>query len=327
METVMADELISICIPTYNRLHYLQEAVASAQAQTHSNVEIVIANDGDNGELHAWCTDLAGRDSRVRYQKNERRLGLAGNWNAVARLARGTFLVIIGDDDRLLPEFVAKLLRFGREGTVLFSNHHVIDETGGRLDGEGARYAENYGRSVLSEGELSSPVEAVWRNSVPMSASLIRTVDVQRLGFKEDVNTPEIELFARLVQEGGRFFFTPEYLAEYRAHTGSATSSGLSVGVLARHLEQIAVPGDVETVKRAFLEGLLVTSVGQHLEKGDAAGARGFAKNRYYPSWWRRSPTVLLQKVVLRLPEPMAGPLYGACARAARRARALRRSA
>src|SRR5918911_1825747 len=102
--------LVSIAIPTFNRLDYLKEAVASALAQTYERVEVLIGDDGREEAIRAWGEEIARRDARVRYRRNPYNLGLAGNWNALADAARGEFLVIIGDDDRLLPEFVETLI-------------------------------------------------------------------------------------------------------------------------------------------------------------------------------------------------------------------------
>src|ERR1700691_2889836 len=104
--------LVSICLPTLSakRLPYLREALASALSQTHTNVEILIRDDGSQDAIRDFVLEQARTDARVHYARNEVRLGLGGNWNALAQWARGEFIVIIGDDDRLLPSFVSRLL-------------------------------------------------------------------------------------------------------------------------------------------------------------------------------------------------------------------------
>src|SRR2546423_11420789 len=94
---------ITIAIPTFNRLRYLKESVASALSQSYPNIEVLVSDDGSSDGTGEWCRDLARADTRFRYQRNQKNLGLAGNWNALADGARGEYMMLLGDDDRLLP--------------------------------------------------------------------------------------------------------------------------------------------------------------------------------------------------------------------------------
>src|SRR5688572_21415726 len=76
LESVMS--LVSISIPTYDRLEYLKEAVASARSQTHGKIEILIGDDGTSREIEEWSRAISKVDSRVRYQRNKHNLGMAG---------------------------------------------------------------------------------------------------------------------------------------------------------------------------------------------------------------------------------------------------------
>ena len=139
--------LVSIAIPTYDRLQYLKEAVASALSQTYERVEVIIGDDGPTNSIRAWCETVAMRDARVRYRRNARNLGLAGNWNALADAARGEFITLIGDDDRLLPDFVGRMVEAARpDADVAFANHYLIDEHGRRLEVESERCTRTYKR-------------------------------------------------------------------------------------------------------------------------------------------------------------------------------------
>jgi glycosyltransferase involved in cell wall biosynthesis len=276
--------LVTIAIPTYDRLEYLKEAVASALCQTYGNIEVLISDDGPAESIRQWSEAVAANEPRIRYRRNARTLGLAGNWNALTDAARGEFIVIIGDDDRLLPAFVSKLITAIQPNCqVAFANHYLIDEHGHRLEAESARHTRFYRRDRLPAGKLSTPSAVVWQNSVPISAALIRTSDVRRLRFKEDLNTPEIEFFIRLAQEGGSFVFSPEYLSEYRVHGKSETSAGLRSEKLARYLLPMSVPHEVECYKREFMSPLLTNAVGRCLRQGDYGSARAFIRSEYYP--------------------------------------------
>ena len=305
---------VTIAIPTYDRLEYLKEAVASARTQTHGEIEILIGDDGTSREIEEWSMAISSLDSRVRYQRNQRNLGMADNWNALADAARGEFIVIIGDDDRLLPNFVESLVKLiHADVSVAFSNHFLIDSDGRRLAQESVAWTSRYHRDRLPAGFVADVAACVWNNSVPISAALMRTRDVQRLRFKADLNTPEIEFFARLANEGAQFVFTPDYLVEYRTHPASATTSGLRSEALAARLCDIPVPADVEPIKREFMAGVLVDAVSRCLSRGDREAAHEFLRSAYYPHGARvlkPAVTYLAQAICADLPGGIGSGAY-----------------
>ncbi len=302
--------LVTICIPTFRRLHYLQEAVSAAQSQTLRDVEILISDDGDSDELRRWAEGAAQGDLRVRYRRNERNLGLGGNWNECVSAARGQWLVIQGDDDRLLPSFCETLLNIAAsDSAVLFSNHYVIDERGVRQERQSQEWTVRYRRHLLPVGRVADAARCVWNNSVPMTAALVRADVIKRLGIKTDLNTPEIELFARLAAEGARFDHHPGYLAEFRSHAESSTASGLFSERLVRYLEPIRVPASVEDAKRAFMAPLTRSAVDRLLRSGEHARARDVMRSRYYPHSWT-DPTLLAQALATCAPAVLGTRAY-----------------
>jgi glycosyltransferase involved in cell wall biosynthesis len=312
---------VSICIPTYDRLPYLREAVTAARAQTMSEIEVLIGDDGDSAELGAYCVAQGRDDPRVRYLKTPGRLRLAGNWNFLAEQARGDYVALIGDDDRLLPEFVERLLAAATNGAaVVFCNHYLIDATGQRLLEASLAATRHYGRAKLRPGPLADAQSCVWQNSVSMTASLVRTEHVRRLKFKHDINTPELELFVRLAAEGERFVFVDDYLAEYRTHAGSQTSQGLTIDRLAEYLLPVPVERHVEPVKRELMSDLLLSSVSLRLGRGDLGGARRLAGADYYPAAVS-SARALIQHLTLALPDSVAPGAYRTLGRLSRWAR------
>jgi glycosyltransferase involved in cell wall biosynthesis len=246
----------------------------------------------------------------VHYRKNDKNLGLGGNWNQCVAAARGQWLVIQGDDDRLLPTFCERLLQIAApDSTVLFSNHYVIDERGDRLEEESREWTVRYKRHLLPRGKVEDVARCVWSNSVPMTAALIRTDAIQRLGIKTDLNTPEIEVFARLAAEGARFDHEPGYLAEFRSHAESSTASGLFSERLVGYLEPIAVPEAVEATKRAYMAPLARSAVDRLLRSGERARALAVMRSRYYPRNLR-DPALLAQALAVRAPSGLSARAY-----------------
>jgi len=276
--------LVSILIPTLDRPRYLAEAIEAALAQTYRNLEVLVFDNGTMDETLQVAEQAARRDPRVRFRRNERNLGMSGNFNALADAARGEFVVAIGDDDRLLPEFVAKLVAaMVPPVRVSFSNQYLIDAVGQRLDDRTEAHAHRYGRDTLPAGVIENADVASWQLSIPMSASLLHTDDMRRLRFREDMNTPDIEFFIRLSREGAAFCFVPERLMEYRVHLGAESAGGLWSEQLVECLTPYKVRPEVEPYKRQFLAAMVVNAVSRSLQRGDMKKARAFLHNKYYP--------------------------------------------
>jgi glycosyltransferase involved in cell wall biosynthesis len=303
--------LVTIAIPTYERINYLKVAVSSALAQTYQNIEVLVGDDGNTLSIREWCEQQSQMYPKIRYQKNPHNLGLAGNFNALADSAKGEYLIIIGDDDRLLPDFIRKCVdAILPDGALAFSNHYIIDHNGKLLAEETRKWTEHYGRDRLSTGWLFDSEACVWRNSVPMSASLMRTADVRRLRFKEDLNNPDIEFFARLANDGGKFVFLPDYLAEYRIHPQSATSTGLKSERLVEYLIDIPVRPENERIKAGFLAIQMINAVSRCLMAGDQRRAKRLFFNSYYPATERSRLRGLVQRLSIGIPQPVGCYLY-----------------
>jgi glycosyltransferase involved in cell wall biosynthesis len=99
----MAAPLVSIVIPCYNQGRYLGEAIESARRQSHQAVEVIVVDDGSTDETPSVAA--AYPDVRYVHQPNA---GTAVARNRGLRESRGTFLVFLDADDRLLPEAVAR---------------------------------------------------------------------------------------------------------------------------------------------------------------------------------------------------------------------------
>ena len=88
---------VSICIPSYNRVGLVSQAIESALSQTETDVEVILIDDGSTDGTLGVAARYA--DSRFRIEKNACRLGLSGNMNRCLELASGTYVKILCDDD------------------------------------------------------------------------------------------------------------------------------------------------------------------------------------------------------------------------------------
>ena len=95
---------MSVVIPTYNRPHYLPAAVDSVLAQTFTDFEVIVVDDGSPCDVSAVLANIA--DPRVRIVRQPNR-GLAAALNTGVALSRGRFWARLDDDDLWMPEMLA----------------------------------------------------------------------------------------------------------------------------------------------------------------------------------------------------------------------------
>ena len=100
---------ISIIVPVYKVEKYLNECIDSILAQTFTDFELILVDDGSPDNCPALCDAAAEKDSRVRviHQQNK---GLSGARNAGINVARGNWLGFVDSDDMIDPTFCEKML-------------------------------------------------------------------------------------------------------------------------------------------------------------------------------------------------------------------------
>ncbi len=224
--------LVSVLIPTFDYGCFLDEAVASALAQTVTDIEVVIVDNasGDNTPEVAWTHALA--DRRVRYVRNPTNIGGLANWDRALALARGEYVKYLFADDVLVPHAIETLLApMVDDPGIAFSFSHWA-----RFDADGTAFAPlPYvaerpcvldGRSLVAnalcrvDNFLGCPSSVLFRRrdlaGAPGFARLLRA----------PVHVDSIADFIVFAELAGRGWcaYTPEDLTLLRQHGSSWTA-------------------------------------------------------------------------------------------------------
>lgn len=104
------DELVSIILPTYNRAEQLEECVRSVLAQSYSNWELIISDDGSTDSTPLVAKKITENDGRIRYHQNPVNQGLPKNKSTAISVSRGNLILIIEDDLTLEPDCLGVLV-------------------------------------------------------------------------------------------------------------------------------------------------------------------------------------------------------------------------
>ena len=127
--------LISVLMPTYETpLDVLHAAVESVLAQTYSNWELVIVDDGSSpGELHDALSQIERRDDRIRVVRRPANGGISAATNTALEAAAGEFVAMLDHDDELLADAlleVARRLDADPALDVVYTDQEYIDRDG-----------------------------------------------------------------------------------------------------------------------------------------------------------------------------------------------------
>lgn len=102
--------LVSICIPTFNRAGFLENAITSALQQTYGNIEVIVIDNASTDNTQEIITRFS--DPRLKYFKNSENLGLFGNFNRCIEQAQGEYIHILHSDDTIDPFFTERCIKF-----------------------------------------------------------------------------------------------------------------------------------------------------------------------------------------------------------------------
>ena len=137
---MVSQPLVSVTLLAYNHSKYVDRAIKSVLAQTHSDLELVVVNDGSTDETAEILHRQMDPRVRVFHQTNQ---GPSAAANRALSECRGKYLAIMAGDDLLPPDRIAKQLAEYRTGDsrILFSKVDFIDEDDKPTDTD--YYADN----------------------------------------------------------------------------------------------------------------------------------------------------------------------------------------
>jgi glycosyltransferase involved in cell wall biosynthesis len=221
--------LVSVLIPTYNRPQFLKHALRSALEQTYTNTEILIQDNASDFDIEALAAFFG--DPRISLVRNEKNIGMALNWRALALRAKGKYVAFLNDDDlweKSYLSFLVEKIERTPDSVLAFCDHWVTDEAG-RIDA--ARTAANsrrWMRDRIAEGEHKpfAHIALVYRSIWTASATLFRrdAIDWETIPPEAGVGV-DLYLAYLAARTGGSAWYCNKRLVRYRLHKGSTTAS------------------------------------------------------------------------------------------------------
>ena len=217
--------LVSVCVPTYNYARFLPDCIESVLQQTFTDWELVIADDCSDDGTSAIVLRYAESDSRIRYIRNEQRLGMNANLGRAAHSGRGRYLKILCADDWLAPQCLQVLFRLMEEhpNVVLATSAEIhTDDLGTPL-----RQQFLFGKPVSVVSGCAMLDKMAWIQGFGGNSSFFvrRSAYLQVGGYDSTVQyAGDWELGGRLCRLGD-YLHTDEPLFYGRQHSSSSSSN------------------------------------------------------------------------------------------------------
>jgi glycosyltransferase involved in cell wall biosynthesis len=284
--------LVSALVVTYNQARFIRETIASVQAQTYDDLQIVVADDASTDGTADVVAEMARHDPRIQLLRAPANAGITVNCNRALSAARGELTAWLGGDDLWLPSKIEKQVR------VFASDPHVslvgTDVEVFFEDGSPSSVARC--RVMHGGGTVDDFVRA--RSHIPTSSFMFRRSAMPDLTFDTRLRVVSDWLFNVECAARGRLGYVPEVLTRYRRWSGNMTATGAQRAYLDDRLISTDIvlerhPALGPAVMTARMHMLLQAGL-RHLRESDFAAAR-----RLFRAACQQRPTDVRPRLLL----------------------------
>ena len=157
---------VSVIVPVYKVEAYLQECIDSILAQTFTDFELILVNDGSPDNCGAICDQNASRDSRIRVIHQENQGVTRARANGVAA-AKGEFINFVDSDDTIPPHSLATLAAHADGATDIVLGKREKNRGYGQYPPPGEISHDKYREYTITASMLGGgPVARLYRKSL-----------------------------------------------------------------------------------------------------------------------------------------------------------------
>lgn len=213
-----SEPVISVVVPAYRRPRQTSDLIRSFRHQGYASAELVVVDDGvDDREVELVVNEHAAKDSRVRHVRNAANLGYCRNFVHALDVARGRYIVVLGDDDLLArPDALERYVDvFERHPDVGFVYSNLLQFNSAYEVDYVFRHFEDDTYFAAGLPSLSS----TWLKSCYIPGIGLRNrADWRSLYPSDEMLFPQVELIGKVVMSEASFGIA-DYLVAGRAHT------------------------------------------------------------------------------------------------------------
>ena len=213
----MANPILSIVMPVYNREKYITASVKSILSQTFTNFEFIIVNDGSTDKTVEIIKSF--NDKRILLVENEQNRGIVYSRNRGLALAKGEYIGMFDSDDIAYPEKFEKQIQFLKNNTDV------------GMVGSWVKHIDENGIIQQTKWKLKAkpefiPAIMLFRNYFVQATVVIRKTALPQNGYSKGFDIVEDSKMWFDVSLKNKVANIQEYLLNYRVHTGGISNVG-----------------------------------------------------------------------------------------------------
>jgi hypothetical protein len=209
--------IVSIILPTFNDLHYIETTLRSICAQSFTNFELIVIDDGSTDESPVRLRSLLASDNRLRYVRRDH-YGLNAARNTGLEQAQGRYLTFVEADALLHPAFLYTLVAEAdsSKADVVIGETHAFD------DGTPCNFPRASGQHKKTQDGIQA-CTALLAGQLDSSASgrLYRRQALADLRFIPDLHHAEMEFAVRLLPQTTKVISVRQALYGRRRRTSA----------------------------------------------------------------------------------------------------------
>ncbi|MCC6323472.1 glycosyltransferase family 2 protein [Candidatus Nomurabacteria bacterium] len=215
------NKLVSIILPTYNGSKWIKKALESVFAQSYTDWELLVIDDGSEDNTSIIVDSYVNKDQRIKYIKNDSNIGIQKTLNKGLKEAKGEYIARIDDDDIWVDKYkLEKQVEF-------FENNkdYVLVGTGVIMANENG---EELFRYLLPEKDYDIKNKLLGKNCFAHSSVLFRKDSAIKCGgYSEDKDTLHIEDYDLWLKLGtiGKLANLPTYSLKYTIRESSLSAT------------------------------------------------------------------------------------------------------
>lgn len=221
MEEQNRAPLVSVIMPAYQAEPFIGEAVGSVLAQSVTDLELIVLDDGSTDRTREIVRDFAQRDHRVRLVVNEENMGVARTRNRGLDLCRGTYVALLDSDDYWQPRMLERMIARAEEtgADIIYCSYALVDEQGRKICND------------FIVPPTTSFEESIVRSVITCSSVLVTGSLARAHWFPTNVYHEDIALWFQLLKDGCRACGVTEVLAAYRQRANSRAGNKLTSAI------------------------------------------------------------------------------------------------